>query len=520
MFLHRLFTFLALGSLLAVTCAHADVRTPYQLDPSFNGTGYRDWDSTLERTEGAARLTFDGDFTITARRILDDDDFHHIRLHRFDRNGQRVNWSGIGALDYYVSPPADNDIVVVRDVLAAPDRGRLFVLADIRKTINNPYGIVQTAVWDIPLNGSGSGMIYYPGTLAYTNNVGVRLAHRDNRVFALFDNRILPGQNEMVVAKGSKIHIHALKIGDHSDIGGGWDESWGNNSYMGYEHKYNLYVDDDPGAGCTPATPCIYGPYEHSIQASQFEIADNGWMYVAGSLNAPGDPFFILKLRSTGAVEINPTDWVANDPSLNPGFLIGGEVGNTDRPAGLVLRPNSNIYDIFLLSSFQRPCGEGLIVYAFNRNGTLQNPHRTWTHGGGDGSAGLACDSILARDMTLIPGQADGSGARLAIVGEYLSKKDVISGAPQAHAAMLLTLNPDNLRPSPTESVQEILGGGPWQEPYDPLYWFNAVRYHPTQKRLLAVGGREQEDQWDTTFYATVARLMEQPLFSDGFEGN
>ncbi len=438
MFLHRFFSFLAFSGLLALlaaTCAQADVRTPYQLDPGFNGTGYRDWNGLPGRNEGAARLTFDGDFTITARRMPGNDGIHRIRLHRFDRNGQRVNWSGIGALDYYVSPSADNDIVVVRDVLAAPDRGRLFVLADIRKTINNPYGIVQTAVWDIPLNGSGSGMIYYPGTLAYTNNVGVRLARRDNRVFALFDNRILPGQNEMVVAKGSKIHIHALKIGDHSNVGGGWDESWGNNSYMGYEHEWELLIDDDPGAGCTPATPCSGGVFKHILQAAQFEIADNGWMYVAGTIDmmGGGDQFFILKLRSTGAVETTPTTWVVTDPR-NPGWQIGGEADNADRAAGLVLRPNSDLYDIFLLSSFQRPCGEGLIVYAFNRDGTLQSPHRTWTHGGGDGSAGLACDSILARDMTLIPGNADGSGARLAIVGEYLSKKDVISGAPQAHA--------------------------------------------------------------------------------------
>lgn len=248
-----------------------------------------------------------------------------------------------------------------------------------------------------------------------------------------------------------------------------------------------------------------------------------GNLIIAGDLdwNLSGErQLFLLKLNPAGA-PLPAASWTPTEPE-NPGWVVTGEIGNQDVAAGLVVRRMLQSYQVLVLSAFERPCGSGMIVYGFWDDGATTSPPRTWTHGGG--SNGIVCDSIEARDMALVGDPADPLGdytGTLAIVGRYLSRHDPDPNTPQSESAMLLTLDPGNLQPSPGEEVQLMLSTGhDIQQPYDPTFWFNAVRYHPDQRRLLAVGGAAWEDPSELYRALLVARLKQAPLFADGFEGD
>lgn len=216
-------------ALVASTTALAVVRMPWQLDPAFNhGEGSVVLASTWPSDADAVRLDFDGDTTVVAR-LIPAGSQHHIQLLRYDRDGQPEAWPGSGQEIRTITPEAGTDIVAVRDILLAPDRGRMFILADVRKLADNPHGMVDTSLWDWSSSDAPNipGMIFHPGNDPLANDVGVRLARLGNRLYVLYDNRRLAGQDASFVHDGVEIHLAAMQIGDHAI--GGWDTAWGSN---------------------------------------------------------------------------------------------------------------------------------------------------------------------------------------------------------------------------------------------------------------------------------------------------
>jgi hypothetical protein len=508
------------ASALVAGNTEAAVRTPYQLDKAFNGwgvwTGPDDSEGGMYDTTGfgATRLAFDGDDTIIVHKTNRwiDRTTSRVGFQRIDKNGTPVDIEGRFGIPAFED--AEWRIVAVRDVLVASAQRRLFILIDAKKASSDPNGLVRSFLAEFRTDGQPGYMVTRigegTGPSSHANQVGVRLAQRGDRLFVLHDNRQLPGQNSMFVDDSYEVHLTAFAIKPSTSTEwSGVDTSWGTNGLRSYHHEVILFGD--------PGQPDIL--LWSRVRASQLEIAPTGYIFVAGDIQMGSNnlQLFILKLQSSG--EPSPSSyWPAPVRAENQGWLTLAGNNSVHAAAGLVLRPlGTGSYDIFLLSAFQRPCGNGLIVYALDQNGVAPSPSRTWTHGGGGtaGTAGQECDSILANDMTLIPGASNGDGARLAIVGRYV----VQGGATLMTAGSLLTLNPDNLQPNPGEQVQEILPDDVYAGDTN-TYRFQAARYHTGQKRLLAVGTYNENHGSYSQDLMLVARMKEAPLFSDGFEGN
>ncbi|HET9049612.1 MAG TPA: hypothetical protein VFN29_11710 [Chiayiivirga sp.] len=514
---HSVITALGLAaSALFAANTQAAVRTPYQLDTAFNGSGIRIGLSASEggmyNTDGfgATRLAFDGDDTITVNKTnaWSVGTVSMIAVQRISKSGTLVEaWKF--AIQSFEG--AEWRIVAVRDVLVASAQRRLFILVDAKKASSDPNELVRSFLVEYRIGQSGFKVTRVGlGTGdVNSNHVGVRLAQRGDRLLVLQDNRLLPGQDFWFVADSVELHLTAFTIKPSTSTH--WSEldpSWGTNGRRSYHHEWLLLGD--------PGDPPVV---MHSrVRASQLEIAPTGYVFIAGDIKEAGadQQLFVLKLEGTNGDPAPNVYWPAPPRAENQGWLTLGGSTMEDEATGLVLRQLQGIsYDIFLISNFQRACGKGLIVYALDQNGVPPSPSRTWTHGGGStaGVAGQDCDSIQANEMTLIHGASSGAGARLAIVGRYIPQ----GSAPSA--AALLTLNPDNLQPSPGEQVQEILTDDEYQGDTS-SYSFKAARYHTGQKRLLAVGTYVENYNGRTDDLTLIARMKEAPLFSDGFEGN
>lgn len=510
---------LAASALVAGT-AQAAVRTPYQLDTTFNGSGYWVGPSDSEGGDydttgfGATRLAFDGDDTILVHKTnaWGDRTMSQIGIQRIGKNGTPVGGEGRFGIPAFEG--AEWRVVAVRDVLVASAQRRLFILIDAKKASSDPNELVRSFLAEFRIDqptynvtriGEGTG------PSSHANQVGVRLAQSGGRLFVLHDTRLLPGQNSMSVDDSYEVHLTAFAIKSSTSTDwSGVDTSWGTNGRRAYHHEVVLLGD--------PGFPDIIT--WSRVRASQLEIAPTGAIFVAGDIEMGSNnlQLFILKISDNNNGQPS-TFWPTPARPENQGWLTLAGNNAVHAAAGLVLRPlpSNFAYDIFLLSAFKRPCGNGLIVYALSQTGVAPSPSRTWTHGGGAtaGTAGQECDSILANDMTLIPGASNGDGDRLAIVGRYV----IQGGATLMTAGSLLTLNPVNLQPNPGEQVQEILPDDVYQGDTN-TFRFQAARYHTGQKRLLAVGTYNENNGPYSEDRTLIARMKEAPLFADGFEGN
>lgn len=507
---HLRFTFIfALGVLLASATASAAVEWPYKLDPAFAVNGY-DMQSSSSTKVAAQKVALDGDDTIVAVSTQRTDGtgiFGHkgvwIDLLRYGPTGQLKPWTGANGSPTRLSMgywSGGHRYEAIRDV-AVSDVGDIYVLID-----NRPAGFPDTdsVLLRFKPDGDLVGSAVVAATRGNTNDNGMQIVISGDRLLALISQHQLPADDPNVITSGTSVQVRAFNIqADGNPIP---DNTWGTGGTNGRTYSYNHCGWWDPGDP-PPSGPC-------RLRGTHMTLAPDGALYLAGavypSVGASKEEMFLLKLNSNGTVvPSHGTD----------GWVVRGVADTNAEPAALVVRfkyayfiPGGlkYVYDVFLLSALQRTCGEGMLVYNFESNGDYIA--RTWTYGGGGVGGGSLCDSVKARDMVMVPSGSMGAG-QLAIVGQYLSKP-VIDHAPQAHTAILITIDPDNL-PN-TQSTQRLLRGGP--DPYEPRYGFRAVKYNPSTERLLAVGDHEQEWQYDTEYKALTARLKIAPLFSDGFE--
>lgn len=502
MSISRVLVTMALAFLLASATASASVTWPYQLDPAFSSNGY-------DTQEGAAqKLALLGDDTIVAVTTPRTDGagiYGHygvwIDLLRYGPNGQLKPWTGATGSPTRLRIPAWNGnsrYEAVRDI-GVSAAGYIYVLMDIRI---DTYRDTNSGLYFVSPDGQASGLATVVTTLSGVNDIGAQMMLSGSQLLVLVSHQLLPADDPWYVNRRDDVEIRAFKL--EPDGSPSVDATWGSGGTNGRTYSYNHCGLVDPGDP-PPTGPCgITGTH---LMQDPYDA-----LYVAGSVNpsiSSDRDVFLLKLNANGSVMT--THGIQ-------GWVVRGAAGIEEEAAGVAIRlglvispgPIYQFYsDVFLLSAMQRACGEGLIVYQFSREGTYL--HRTWTHGGGGDGVAL-CDSIRARDMVMVPNGPTGAG-QLAIVGEYVTKP-AFQNDPQGHAAMLLTLDPDDLANSQT--VQQILGGG--IDPYDPWYGFRAVRYDSSGDRLVAVGDGVESNPYGDFDVALIAQLKVAPLFSDGFE--
>ena len=497
-----LFT-MALAFLLASATASAAVTWPYQLDPAFSSNGY-------DTQEGAAqKLALLGDDTIVAVTTPRTDGagiYGHygvwIDLLRYGPNGLLKPWTGATGSPTRLRIPAWNGnsrYEAVRDI-GISAAGYIYVLMDIRI---DTYRDTNSGLYFVSPDGQASGLATVVTTLSDVNDIGVQMMLSGSQLLVLVSHQLLPGDDPWHVNRRDDVEIRAFKLEPNGSAS--VDATWGSGGTNGRTYSYNHCGLVDPGDP-PPTGPCgIIGT--HLIQDP------NGALYVGGSVNpsiSSDQDLFLLKLSAGGVV-------VTTHGS--GGWVIRGGAGVEEKPGGLAIRQTGLVilpgpiyqfqYDVFVISAMQRACGEGFIVYHFSSDGSYID--RTFTYGGGAAGVTL-CASWRARDLVVVQDYPAGP-SQLAIVGEYLTKPDS-QNEPQGHAAVLLTIDPDDLPNSKT--TQMILGGGVL--PYDPWYGFRAVRYDSFGNRLVAVGNGVESNQWDDYDVALTARLKVAPLFSDGFE--
>lgn len=505
----RIFRFtlgLALTVLLASATASAAVKWPYQLDPAFSSNGY----DTLD--EGAAQklVMLDGDTIVAvAKPQTDAGILGHpgirIDVFRYDSNGQIKPWTHFsdGPSPYVRLQGVSGSfqLEAVRDI-GVSAAGNIYLLVDIR--LQDQHDMVPTLYVLNPTTGYRSSGYLVMQDVANVNDIGVQMTLSGNRLLALISHQKF-ATDDAFVADGNTLEIRAFNLLPNGDFE--LDYTWGaNGAYTnGRTYSYDHCGLGGPIGG-TLNQPC-------RITGSHFIKAPDGALYVAGAvqpvINFDND-VFLLKLDANGDVMTSHgvDGWAINgvsDIEEIPGGLVTRVTGITVKPGPIFLYQ----YDVFLLSAMQRACGEGLIVYQFSSEGVYT--HRTYTYGGG-GDAVTLCASIRARDMAVITDGPIGIN-QLAIVGEYLGKP-AFENDPQGHAAMLLTVDADNLPVSQT--LQLILGGE--VAAYAPWYGFRAVRYDTDSKRLIVVGDGVQSSQYGDFDVALTARLRPDKLFVDGFE--
>lgn len=490
--------------------ASAAVKWPYQLDPSFAGIGYDDDAVAADVKVAAEKLAFHGEDTIVAvstRRTDGAGIFGHkgawIDVLRYGPTGQLKPWAGISGsptrlrLSYW---SWDHRYEAIRDV-AVSAAGDIYLLVD-----NRPAGFPDTdsVLLQYKPDGRFAGSAVVAATRGNTNDNGVQMIISGDRLFALVSQHQLPADDPNVITFGTSVQVRAFNL--HSDVSPSPDNTWGTSGTNGRTYSYNHCGLVDPGDP-PPSQPC-------DLRGTQLLKAPDGALYVAGSqTNYIDRSAFLLKLNANGSVVTSHG---------NQGWVIQGMPNVSEEPGGLVTRVTGLIvlpgptfkytYDVFMVSAQQRTCGEGIVIYNFSSAGDFVD--RSWTNGGSGVGGDPLCRSIRAKDMVMIPdGPLGTGGGHLAIVGQYLTKP-AVTNAPQGHAAMLLTWDPNNLKNSQT--VQEILAGG--DVPYEPRYGFRAARYNSQTKRLMAVGEYSQDYQYDTDYSGLVARLKQAPLFADGFE--
>ncbi len=528
---------------LALGLSHpaiAGVGFPYQLDPTFSTDGY----DTNNDAEIVRKVAYDGDNTIVAASKDLADGSIEVRLYRYDANGNRQNWS---ASNSPVRVLAVNPfkLKAIQDMVVSQSSGKILLLLD--KVAEAPnQSETATMVTAIPLTG-GSGatpLRIEPQSGGPYRNIGAQLALSDDKLFVLYSH-LDPNVPYDGASNSTRKEFSVAKLVHSGDPNSNWfiDVTWGSNGLRSYTYEARICVDN----AAMFTTLCGLAATRMAFNANSSNA-----IWIAG--NVTRDPWDTPALYKNG-VFLFKIDATTGNPDT--GFGDQGWVSRKvtsdatiERAGDLVVRqrfqfqpfpnpPRLVDADAFLLNPLTRPCGTGFFVTRYNDDGSYSNGPdvdngRSWTHGGS--GSGTDCDSIKATAMAFIaetPNMATGTAQAgvLAVVSQHTERVQIggTVGSPifgNRDSAVLQTLGADQLSWNLYQDKQFVFTGSPTVTGTTRRYGYSDVAWHAGMKRLMAVGSydtsrpRVPPPGTIETHEMLVSRLMEAPLFSDGFEGN
>lgn len=521
---------------LALGLSHpaiAGVGFPYQLDPTFSTDGY----DTNNDAEIVRKVAYDGNNAIVAASKDLGDGSIEVRLYRYDANGNRQNWSAsnspVRVLSLY-----PYKLKTIKDMVVSQSSGKILLLLD--KVAEAPNeSETATMVTAIPLTGASGAtpLRIEPQSGVANRNIGAQLALADDKLFVLYSH-LDPDVPHLDTYNSTRNEFSVAKLVHSGTPNSNWfiDVTWGSNGLRSYSYEARMCVNN------STMQPTLCGL---AATRMAFNANSSNAIWIAG--NVTRDPWDTPAFYKNG-VFLFKIDATTGNPDTSfgdQGWVSRKVTSDTtiERAGDLIVRERLSFFtgvtdaDAFVLNQLKRPCGIGFFVTRYNNDGTYSNdPNvdngRSWTHGGG--SSGTNCDSIKANAMTFIPSgfslnkPAPGT---LAIVSQHTERVQIggTAGSPifgDRESAVLQTLNADELSHNLDQDKQFIFTGNPTLTGTTKRYGYSDVAWHAGLKRLMAVGNydtsraRVPPPGTIETHEMLVSRLKEQPLFSDGFEGN